>query len=191
MARINLLPWRAEQRRQQRIEFLTIVGICAALTLAAWGLVHYHFNERIEFQTERNTYLKTQIAELDKQIKEIEELEKEKDRLIARMKAIEGLQTSRPIIVHVFDEMVTALPDGVYLKEVKQTGTSIEFKGVAESNARVSTFMRNIEKSEWLKNPKLEIIQTTDQDNRRIASFTLKTEQIIPQATADGEDDAS
>lgn len=191
MARVNLLPWRAELRRQQRTEFLTLVGICAAVALGVWGLVHYHFKERIEFQTERNTFLKTEIAKLDKQIKEIQELEKEKDRLIARMKAIEGLQTSRPIIVHLFDEMVTALPDGVYLKEVKQTGKSIELHGIAESNARVSTFMRNIEKSEWLKNPKLEIIQTTDQDNRRIASFTLKADQIIPQATADEEDDAS
>lgn len=191
MARVNLLPWRAELRRQQRTEFLTLVGICAVVALGVWGLVHYHFIERIDFQTERNSFLKTEIAKLDKQIKEIQELEKEKERLIARMKAIEGLQTSRPIIVHLFDEMVTALPDGVYLTEIKQSGTSIELHGVAESNARVSTFMRNIEKSEWLKNPKLEIIQTTDQDNRRIASFTLKADQIIPQATADEEDDAS
>ncbi|MSR14474.1 MAG: pilus assembly protein PilN [Gammaproteobacteria bacterium] len=191
MARINLLPWRAELRRQQRTEFLTIVGICGAITIAVWGLVHFQFQERIEFQIERNSYLKAETSKLDKQIEEIQELEKEKDRLIARIKAIESLQTSRPIIVHVFDEMVSSLPEGVYLKEIKQTGRSIELQGVAESNARVSTFMRNIEKSEWLKNPKLEIIQTTDQDNRRIASFTLKATQIIPQADTNEEDDAS
>jgi type IV pilus assembly protein PilN len=191
MARINLLPWRAELRRQQRIEFLSIVGICGAIAIVVWGVIHFHYGERIEFQTERNSFLKSETAKLDKQIAEIQELEKEKDRLIARMKAIEGLQTSRPIIVHVFDEMVTALPEGVYLKEIKQTGLSIELQGVAESNARVSTFMRNIEKSEWLKNPKLEIIQTTDQDNRRIASFTLKVTQIIPEAISDEEDDAT
>jgi len=190
MARINLLPWRAELRRQRRTEFLTIVGICAGIAIAIWGAVHLHFQGRIEFQKERNSYLSAEIAKLDKQIKEIQELEKEKDRLIARMKAIESLQTSRPIVVHLFDEMVTSLPEGVYLKQIAQTGTVVEVKGVAESNARVSSFMRNIEKSEWLKNPKLEIIQTTDEENRRIANFTLKAEQIIPQATTD-EDDAT
>jgi type IV pilus assembly protein PilN len=189
MAKINLLPWRAELRRQRRTEFLTLVGLCALGAAAVWGAVHLQFQEMIAFQGERNSYLKTEIAKLDKQIKEIQELEKEKERLIARMKAIEGLQTSRPIIVHLFDEMVTSLPDGVYLKEITQRGKLIEVKGVAESNARVSSFMRNIEKSEWLKNPKLEIIQTSDDKNRRIANFTLKAEQIIPQVTAG--DDAS
>ena len=191
MARINLLPWRAELRRQRRSEFLTIVGICAGVAVAVWGVVHYHFEGRIEFQKERNEYISAEIGKLEKQIKEIQELEKEKDRLIARMKAIESLQTSRPIVVHLFDELVSSLPDGVYLKEVAQTDTTIEIKGVAESNARVSTFMRNIEKSEWLKNPKLEIIQTTDEDNRRISNFTLKADQIIPQATPEDGGDAT
>ncbi len=191
MARINLLPWRAELRRERRTEFLTIVGICAGAAALVWGAVHYHFQGRIEFQKERNEYISAEIAKLDTQIKAIQELEKEKDRLIARMKAIESLQTSRPIVVHLFDEMANSLPDGVYLKEVAQTGTTIELKGVAESNARVSSFMRNIEKSEWLKNPKLEIIQTTDEANRRISNFTLKAEQIIPQPTTGEEDDAT
>lgn len=191
MARINLLPWRAELRRERRTEFLTIVGICAGAAALVWGAVHYHFQGRIEFQKERNEYISAEIAKLDTQIKAIQELEKEKDRLIARMKAIESLQTSRPIVVHLFDEMANSLPDGVYLKEVSQTGTTIELKGVAESNARVSSFMRNIEKSEWLKNPKLEIIQTTDEANRRISNFTLKAEQIIPQPTTGEEDDAT
>lgn len=189
MARINLLPWRAELRRQRRTEFFAIVGICAGVAIAIWAAVHFHFQGRIEFQRERNAYLTSEIAKLDLQIKEIQELEKEKERLIARMKAIESLQTSRPLVVHLFDEMVTSLPEGVYLKQIAQTGTVIEVKGIAESNARVSSFMRNIEKSEWLKNPKLEIIQTTDQENRRISNFTLKAEQIIPQATE--EDDAT
>jgi type IV pilus assembly protein PilN len=191
MARINLLPWRAELRRQRRTEFLTLVGICAGVAVMIWGAVHYHFQGRIEFQKERNEYISAEIAKLDTQIKAIEELEKEKDRLIARMKAIESLQTSRPIVVHLFDEMVNSLPEGVYLKEVAQTGTTVELKGVAESNARVSSFMRNIEKSEWLKNPKLEIIQTTDEENRRISNFTLKADQIIPQPTTGEEDDAT
>lgn len=191
MARINLLPWRAELRKQRRTEYLAIVGACAAAAILVWGAIHLHYKGRIEFQTERNDYLKTEIAELDKQIKEIQELEKEKERLIARMKAIESLQTSRPIIVHIFDEMVTALPDGVYLKQITQKGQQIEIKGVAESNARVSSFMRNIEKSEWLKDPQLDIIQTADEQNRRIANFTLRVRQNIPQPEGLAEDEAS
>lgn len=191
MARVNLLPWRAELRRQRRVEFFSLVGICAAIAVALWGMVHYHFTERIAFQTERNAFLTDRIHDLDKQIKEIQELEKEKERLIARMKAIESLQTSRPVIVHLFDEMVTALPEGVYLKEVIQQGTSIEIRGVAESNARVSSFMRNIEKSEWIKNPQLQIIQTADEASRRIANFILKADQVIPQTKTAGGNDAS
>lgn len=190
MARINLLPWRAELRRQRRVEFFTIVGACAGLAVAVWGIVHFHFTERIAFQNERNEYLGSEIAKLDKQIKEIQELEREKQRLIARMKAIESLQTSRPLVVHLFDEMVTALPEGVYLKEVIQKGGTIEMRGVAESNARVSGFMRNIEKSEWLKNPKLEIIQTVDEQDGRNANFTLKAVQVVPQVADPAEDDA-
>lgn len=192
MARINLLPWRAELRKQRRTEFFAVVGMCALLALAIWGLIHFHFTARIAYQVERNDLLKSEITKLDQQIKEIRELEKEKERLIARMKAIESLQTSRPIVVHLFDEMVNSLPEGVYLKELTQSGTSVEIKGVAESNARVSTFMRNIEKSEWVKNPKLQIIETIEKDARRTANFTLKVEQIIPQASSEaGEHDAS
>lgn len=191
MARINLLPWRAELRKQRRNEYLVIVGIFAALTLVAWGGVHFHFTERIEFQNERNNYLRSEIATLDKKIQKIQELEKEKERLIARMKAIETLQSSRPTIVHIFDELVTALPDGVYLKEVTQTGNAITLKGVAESNARVSSFMRNIEKSEWLKDPKLEIIQSTDDSGRRSANFTLRMLQNTPKTAAEAGGEAS
>jgi type IV pilus assembly protein PilN len=189
MARINLLPWRAELRKQRRNEYLTIVGAFAGLAVLVWGAVHFHFTERIEFQNERNAYLRTEIASLDKKIKEIQELEKEKQRLIARMKAIETLQSSRPLIVHIFDELVTSLPEGVFLREVTQNATTITLKGVAESNARVSTFMRNIEKSEWLKDPKLEIIQSSDEAGRRIANFTLRMTQNVPKSeTAEGDE---
>ena len=197
MARINLLPWRAELRRQMRAEYLTIVGICAAVAIVVWGGIHFHFKERIDFQNERNAYLDTEIQKLDKQIKEIQELEKEKERLIARMKAIEGLQTSRPIIVHIFDDLVTSLPEGVYLKEITQKGAKIEIKGVAQSNARVSNFMRNIEKSEWLKNPHLDVIQSASEDGQRTANFTLRVEQKVSKtgtkgdAETDHEGDAS
>lgn len=191
MARINLLPWREELRRQRRTEYLAVVGICAAIAVAIWGGVHFHFKERIAYQNDRNSYLQDQIKQLDKQIAEIQELEKEKERLIARMKAIETLQTSRPIIVRIFDELVASLPEGVYLKQISQKGTQIEIKGVAESNARVSSFMRNVEKSEWLKNPQLDIIQTADEDDRRIANFTLRIQQNIPQVETEEGDDAT
>ena len=189
MARINLLPWRAERRRQRRTEFLAIVGICAGVVVLISAITHFYFQSCLDFQSERNQYLMAEIGKLDKQIHEIRELEREKARLVARMKAIQSLQTSRPIVVHLFDELVRAIPDGVYLKQLSQTNRIIEVKGVAESNARVSNFMRNIEKSEWLKNPKLEIIETTDAEKHRISSFTLKAEQVVPRANAQGEDD--
>lgn len=182
MARINLLPWREERRRQQRTEYFAILGITAAAALIVWGIIHFYYAERIAYQQERNNYLGVEISKLDRQIKEIEELEKEKARLIARMKAIEALQTSRPIIVHLFDELVDTLPEGLYLTEVAQKGTAITVKGVAESNARVSGFMRNIEKSVWLGNPKLQIIQTGEVTGRRLANFTLTAQQRIPEA---------
>lgn len=183
MAKINLLPWREERRREQRAEYLIILGATAAAALAVWGLIHFHYSERIEYQRERNNYLTEEIRKLDKQIKEIEELEKERARLIARMKAIEALQTSRPLIVHLFDELVTTLPEGLYLREITQKGTSVTVKGVAESNARVSNFMRNIEASDWLKNPRLEIIQATSE--RGSANFTLVAEQVVPKPEDD------
>lgn len=191
MARVNLLPWREEERNQRKKEYLTIVGICAVIALLVWGAVHWHFNERIDYQESRNEYLQSEIAKLDEKIREIRELEREKERLLARMKAIETLQTSRPIIVHIFDELVDSLPEGVYLKEISQNGKKIEIKGVAQSNARVSNYMRNVEKSDWLKNPSLDIIQTASEDGRRIANFTLKFEQTSPQTeTSDDEGDA-
>ena len=185
MARINLLPWREELRSQRRTEYLTVVGICAAVALLVWGAIHWHFNERIDYQKSRNNYLQTEIKSLDVKIAQIRELKKEKDRLLARMKAIETLQTSRPIIVHIFDELVRSLPEGVYLKEITQKGAEIVIKGVAQSNARVSNYMRNVEKSEWLEKPSLDIIQTSTEDGRRIATFTLKFRQSSPSSDTD------
>jgi type IV pilus assembly protein PilN len=189
MARINLLPWREEQRNQRRTAYLTITGICAILALLVWGAVHWHFNERIDYQDSRNDYLQAEIKKLDKKIEEIKELEREKDRLLARMKAIETLQTSRPIVVHIFDELVKSLPEGVYLREITQSGKKIVIRGVAQSNARVSNYMRNVDKSEWLKSPSLDIIQTSTEDGRRIATFTLKFEQTSPEAEMSTDED--
>lgn len=187
MPRINLLPWREELRKQRRTEYLAILGLCAVVAAALWFAVHLYFGELIDQQGRRNAFLQEQIKSLDKKIAEIKELEKEKENLIARMKAIETLQTSRPLIVHLFDELVTALPEGVYLTEVSQRGMAVTLKGVAQSNARVSNFMRNVEKSDWIADPKLTIIQTKSVDARRTADFSLTITQRAPKSAEDEE----
>lgn len=187
MARINLLPWRAALRKQRKLEFLSALGVVAVLAVVVWFGIHLFYTDHLEYQNGRNAYIQAETAKLDAQIREIQELEKEKQRLIARMKAIESLQSSRPLIVRIFDEIVNTLPEGVYLTAVTQTGDSLQITGVAESNARVSSLMRNIEKSAWLTTPKLQIIESADNSGRRIARFTLTLKQASTQSGKDGE----
>lgn len=182
MARINLLPWREKRRKQKQTEFYGLLAAAAAATLLVWGGIHFHYNQRIEAQTARNQFLETHIVRLDQRIKEIEELEKQKASLLARMRAIEQLQTNRPLIVRLYDELVTSLPEGVSLTKVEQSGKDITINGVAQSNARVSSFMRNLESSEWLENPKLDIIQAQTAEGLRVSNFTLRFNQVIPAA---------
>lgn len=189
MPRVNLLPWRAELRRQKRTEYLAILGVCALFAATVWFGIHLYYGELIKQQDRRNAFLSEQIRQLDKKIEEIKALEKEKESLIARMKAIETLQTSRPIIVHLFDELVTTLPEGVYLKNVSQEGGKVTIQGVAQSNARVSNYMRNVEASEWVENPKLSIIQSKSQEGRRIADFTLTFQQKKIKTEQDEEEE--
>ncbi len=180
MARINLLPWREDRRKQQLKDFGISCGLAALLGLVTWYGIHSYYVGRIDYQTSRNTFLDKHIAELDKKIKEIEDLEKEKQRLIARMRGIEQLQTSRPGTVHLFDELVRTLPEGVSLKSISQKGTEITLTGTAQSNARVSNFMRNIDASEWLTKPELKVIETiATKDGPKIANFTLALKQKI------------
>ncbi len=183
MARINLLPWREELRKERQKEFFIIMGAAALITLGVWGLVHYYHTLLIQRQDARNGYLEQQIALLDEKIKEIERLEREKERLLARMQAIELLQGNRPLIVRLFDEMVASLPDGVSVTQVVQKGNLITIDGVAQSNARVSSFMRNLDESDWLKNPELEIIQAKDEAGQNVYNFKLKFSQVIPTAS--------
>ena len=189
MARVNLLPWREELRKQKRTEFFSVLGVCAAIALGVWLAVHLHYVELIKQQEARNAFLAKQIKLLDKKIKEIKELEKEKENLIARMKAIETLQTSRPIIVHLFDELVSTLPEGVHLQQVSQNKKKVTVKGVAQSNARVSNYMRNIESSEWVDKPKLSIIETKTKNRQRFADFTMTMVQTIPESERPSEDE--
>ncbi len=187
MSKINLLPWREERRAARKKQFLSALGLTAILALGTVGLVHMYFNKLIENQNNRNAFLEKEISALDKKIAEIKELEKEKSKLIARMRAIETLQTSRPLVVHLFDELVKALPEGIYLNEIEQKEDELTIKGAAQSNALVSNFMRNLEASEWLTGATLEVIETKDKDKERFNRFTLKVKQV-PIQTEDGEE---
>ena len=184
MPRINLLPWRAEQRKQRRNQFFMGLGGAALAAVIVTGLANWVMSSIVDNQHERNQILKKEIEALDARIKEIVDLEAKKESLLARMEIIEQLQRSRPEIVHVFDQLVRTLPDGVYLKSVEQTGPKIEIKGAAESNTRVSAFMRNIDKSGWLKDPDLEVVEVkapkgkTDTTAPRASEFTVIAKQV-------------
>jgi type IV pilus assembly protein PilN len=186
MPRINLLPWRAAERKRKRQEFFLSIGAAIATAALVTLLGRWQMSSAIEHQNERNQVLNDEIAELDKQIQEILGLERQKERLLARMEIIETLQRSRPEIVHVFDEIVRILPEGVYLTYLKQTGARFEVRGVAQSSTRVSAFMRNIDGSEWLSDPALQIVQRKG-DGAGSAEFTLFAKQrsrVTPEEEA-------
>ena len=195
MSKINLLPWREELRKEKQQQFFVILGICAAIAVGAWGLVHYYHTQLIDYQQQRNKFMEEQIALLDKKIEEIKRLEKEKERLLARMRAIEQLQGNRPLIVRMFDAIVNSLPEGVSLTKIKQVKDLVTINGIAQSNARVSSFMRNIEASKnedgepVLKDPQLDIIQVSNADSQdlRLNNFTLRFKQVIPRAEEEEE----
>lgn len=188
MAKINLLPWRDELRKQRQQEFFVMLGIAAFVALGIWGVVHLYHTQLIEYHQSRNQYIQLEIDKLDKKIAEIRQLQKEKERLLARMRAIEQLQGNRPLIVHLFDELINSLPEGVSLLRLTQKGSDVTINGVAQSNARVSNFMRNLETSAWLKNPQLDIIQAKDEAGQRISNFTLRFTQTVPTASDAVED---
>lgn len=186
MPKINLLPWRESERKRKRQEFFLSIGAALATAALVTLLGRWQMSSAIAHQEDRNNIIKTEIAELDKQIQEILGLEEQKRRLLARMEIIETLQRSRPEIVHIFDELVRVLPEGVYLTNLKQTGTRFEIRGVAQSSTRVSAFMRNIDGSEWLSNPQLRIVETSGDGGGRGAAFTVLADQR-PHTTPDGE----
>ncbi len=181
MPHINLLPWRDELRSRREKEFV-ITAVMAALLMCGVVLgVHLHYESRVAYQNQRNIFIETETATLDKKIKEIEDLKKRRDRLIARTRVIENLQAGRPEIVHVFDELVTTLPDGVYYTQVAQNGRSLNLKGVAQSNARVSSLMRSLDASTWFENPSLVEIKADPQKNTsvRFSTFSLNVSQLV------------
>jgi type IV pilus assembly protein PilN len=179
MPRINLVPWREAERKQRRQEFG--VGAVGALVFAGLlaFLVNLQMQSAINGQNERNQYLKTEIAALDKQITEILALEEQKERLKARIDVIEQLERSRPEIVHVFDQLVKTIPDGVHLTSLKQSDRKIQLKGMAQSSTRVASYMRNIDSSEWLADPALDILETKGSGDAG-SEFTLNARQENP-----------
>jgi len=188
MPRINLLPWREGQRKERKLAFLVALGVAALAAGVTSFAAYLLYGSMIEGQEHRNDVLRREIRTLDKQIEEINSLETAKQKFIARMDIIEKLQRSRPEIVHVFDEVVRALPEGVYLTAVKQTDKRLKFDGVAQSSTRVSSFMRNIDGSQWLRNPELQVVQTTKGTGPG-SSFALTADQVtvaVPDSNAKG-----
>jgi len=178
--RINLLDWRAERRAKRKQQFLTMLGIGVLASGAIVGLAWTSVSGAVSAQRERNAYLEAQIKETEQRIKEIEELEKVKASLLARMKVIEELQASRSASVHFFDEIVNTLPEGVSLRSIKQKTEGVTIEGIAESNGRISTYMTNLEASPWFEEPKLVEIRTseTKQEKLRRGDFKLQVKAL-------------
>lgn len=185
MPRVNLLPWRAEQRKERQKNFaIAILGAVVIGLLIMWW-VNTAIQGRIDYQNSRNQRLQQEIASLDEQIKEIRNLRLRKERLLLRMAAIDDLQRARPEVVHLFDQIVKVMPEGVYLSEFTQNGKNLLFKGVAESSTRVSSLMRNIASSPSMADPRLQVVQSGQAQRSaavsgpgRRAEFTLAARQV-------------
>ena len=173
MIRINLMPHRALKRQALQRQFIGVAIGVLLVGVGIWFLVHTMLADRIDDQLGRNKFLDEKIVELDKQIEEIKKLRDQTAQLLARKKVVEALQANRAESVHLLDELVRQLPDGVYLKGVKQTGQKVAINGYAQSNARVSTLMRNLESSPWLEQASLVEIKSATQNNLRISEFQL------------------
>lgn len=184
MTRINLLPHRAERRKARQIQFIALSVISLVCGVMLVGIVDAAIETQISYQERRNTYLKQETAILDKQIEEINKLREETQSLLARKNVVETLQSTRSDVVHLMDQMLRILPDGVYLNSLKQTGNRINLVGYAQSNARVSTLMRAIEDSHWLDSPALVEIHATGTGAARVSQFTLNFNLTKPQAAA-------
>ena len=179
MAHINLLPWREEQRQEKTRAFTTVALLSMTLTAAVIFVVHVGFSNQIDHQKYRNKLLNNEIATLDASLQQIAALEETKEKLLARMDVIQSLQQRRPQIVHLFDDFVRTVPEGIFLTSIKQDGQQLIIKGVAESNGRVSAYMRNIDASDWMATPSLKVIETK-KGTLRSSDFTLVTSQSLP-----------
>lgn len=183
MIRINLLPWREERRKARRQQFFAFAGVIAAVAAVIWFMGYGAINGYISAQDGKNGFLKSEIAALDKEIDEIKRLREQTDSLLSRKRVIESLQANRTETVHLFNELARQVPEGVYLKSIKQAGDKISLVGYAQSNARVSSLMRNLDASPVMERPDLMEIRSAAVGNRRMSEFNLNV--FITRQTTD------
>lgn len=185
MANINLLPWREERRQELRKEFLTVLGAVALAAVVVILLTNRVYSAWIDNQNGRNEYLQSNINELNRQVAEIKDLEAKRRELLDRMKVIQDLQGTRPLIVRVFDEMVRTLPDGVFYQTLSRNEKTVELTGVAESNNRVSSLMRQFDRSEWFESPNLTSVQAASDFGEQASGFKMTVNISAPQSDVD------
>jgi type IV pilus assembly protein PilN len=191
MPHINLLPWREELRQERKKQFLTILALALLATAGVVYLALSQVQGMVSHQESRNQMLQREITQLEEKIREIDELRETRADLIARMQVIEELQQQRTEIVHLFDELVKTLPEGVYLTSLKQAGGNISVEGVAQSNACVSAYMKNLDESEWLDDPQLQVIETRGERPNRYSQFSLQVRQSVPAEDKTDAEEAS
>lgn len=184
MIRVNLLPWREERRRARRQQFFAVAGLLAVLAGLIWFLGYGIINGYIGVQDEKNNFLKREAAALDKDIEEIKRLKEQTDSLLSRKRIIESLQANRTETVHVFNQLARQVPEGSYLKSIKQVGNKITLSGYAQSNARVSSLMRNVDTSGVLERPDLVEVKASTVGTRRLAEFMVNV-QVVRKTTED------
>ncbi len=178
MARINLLPWREELRTERKRQFFGILGLAVVVGALVAILVHMTYESLITNQQGRNSFLKTEISQLDKKIREIEKLEKQRDELLKKMQIVQDLQQSRPLVVRLFDELVRQIPTGVYLTDFSRKDKKLNLKGKSESTPRISAFMRNIEKSKWIQKADVSGIKADKKGTVPTTVFTMTAQQV-------------
>lgn len=188
---INLLDWRKARREKRKQQFAATMGLGAIIAAAIVGMSYMTVDGMLSNQNARNTYLRQQIQEMDQKIKEIQELERVRSNLLARMRVIEALQASRSASVHFFDEIVNTLPEGVNITALKQQGAMVTLDGAADSNGRISTYMKNLDASIWFENPRLVVIKSNEKDRRRKSEFQLQVKTLTKPKTATPSDDSS
>lgn len=180
MTHINLLPWRARLREERKRKFFVILGGALISTLILLIIVHSIANVQLEHQSKRNLYLQQEIAVLDSQIADLKGMQRQKEELLARMEIIQELQANRLLVVHLFDDLVRLMPEGVLLTSIKREGQNITFQGRAQTNTGVSALMRNLEASQWYMQPILKEIKTDENSGLFNSSFILQVLQRMP-----------
>lgn len=187
MTRINLLPWRETLRKERQQRFFVAVGSASVAMVLIVLAIHLFVGSQIEYQNKRNRFIKMEIDKVDSKIQQIKDIENEKSRLLARMNIIQQLQTQRPEIVHVFQELAKRLPEGIYLTGAEEQAGSLVLSGVAQSNARISAFMRQLDLSDWFKSPRLEVIQADDKGAVRTSHFKLAVNIVKQEPVSEGQ----